>query len=605
MLKAWHLPVAPFIKVQQDRLFITLWLSGESLPQRITLRAEEDNEELSLPMQRLRQAPQPGVVAWRGEISLASGQPRRRYSFKLLWADHQRWFTPQGFTRFPPARLEQFAIALPDAGPQWVADQVFYQSFPDRFARSAARDADQDAVYYHHAAGREIVRKAWDDPLTGEAGGSTFYGGDLDGISEKLPYLKQLGVTALYLNPVFAAPSVHKYDTEDYRRVDPQFGGDAALLRLRHNTQRAGMRMILDGVFNHTGDSHPWFDRHQQGSGGAGHDPDSPWRDWFTFSEEGQAHNWLGYASLPKLDYRSTSLVNEIYAGEDSIVRHWLKAPWSMDGWRLDVVHMLGEGGGARNNLQHIAGITQAAKQAQPEAFVFGEHFGDARQWLQADAEDAAMNYRGFTFPIWGFLANTDISYDPQKIDAQTCMAWMDNYRAGLSHQQQLRMFNQLDSHDTARFKSLLGKDVARLPLAVVWLFSWPGVPCIYYGDEVGVDGNNDPFCRKPFPWDPALQDTQLLALYQRMAKLRKAHQALRYGGCQVIYAEDNVVVFVRVYKQQRVLVAINRGEACEVVIEDSPLLNVAGWTLQEGAGAFQDGVLTLPAISANVWSGR
>ena len=605
MLKAWHLPVAPFIKVQQDRLFITLWLSGESLPQRITLRAEEDNEELSLPMQRLRQAPQPGVVAWRGEISLASGQPRRRYSFKLLWADHQRWFTPQGFTRFPPARLEQFAIDLPDAGPQWVADQVFYQIFPDRFARSAARDADQDAVYYHHAAGREIVRKAWDDPLTGEAGGSTFYGGDLDGISEKLPYLKQLGVTALYLNPVFAAPSVHKYDTEDYRRVDPQFGGDAALLRLRHNTQRAGMRMILDGVFNHTGDSHPWFDRHQQGSGGAGHDPDSPWRDWFTFSEEGQAHNWLGYASLPKLDYRSTSLVNEIYAGEDSIVRHWLKAPWSMDGWRLDVVHMLGEGGGARNNLQHIAGITQAAKQAQPEAFVFGEHFGDARQWLQADAEDAAMNYRGFTFPIWGFLANTDISYDPQKIDAQTGRVWMDNYRAGLSHQQQLRMFNQLDSHDTARFKSLLGKDVARLPLAVVWLFSWPGVPCIYYGDEVGVDGNNDPFCRKPFPWDPALQDTQLLALYQRMAKLRKAHQALRYGGCQVIYAEDNVVVFVRVYKQQRVLVAINRGEACEVVIEDSPLLNVAGWTLQEGAGAFQDGVLTLPAISANVWSGR
>ncbi|HBR2125976.1 TPA: maltodextrin glucosidase [Klebsiella variicola] len=605
MLKAWHLPVAPFIKVQQDRLFITLWLSGESLPQRITLRAEEDNEELSLPMQRLRQAPQPGVVAWRGEISLASGQPRRRYSFKLLWADHQRWFTPQGFTRFPPARLEQFAIDLPDAGPQWVADQVFYQIFPDRFARSAARDADQDAVYYHHAAGREIVRKAWDEPLTGEAGGSTFYGGDLDGISEKLPYLKQLGVTALYLNPVFAAPSVHKYDTEDYRRVDPQFGGDAALLRLRHNTQRAGMRMILDGVFNHTGDSHPWFDRHQQGSGGAGHYPDSPWRDWFTFSEEGQAHNWLGYASLPKLDYRSTSLVNEIYAGEDSIVRHWLKAPWSMDGWRLDVVHMLGEGGGARNNLQHIAGITQAAKQTQPEVFVFGEHFGDARQWLQADAEDAAMNYRGFTFPIWGFLANTDISYDPQKIDAQTCMAWMDNYRAGLSHQQQLRMFNQLDSHDTARFKSLLGKDVARLPLAVVWLFSWPGVPCIYYGDEVGVDGNNDPFCRKPFPWDPALQDTQLLALYQRMAKLRKAQQALRYGGCQVIYAEDNVVVFVRVYKLQRVLVAINRGEACEVVIEDSPLLNVAGWTLLEGAGAFQDGVLTLPAISASVWSGR
>ncbi|EJR0222672.1 maltodextrin glucosidase [Raoultella planticola] len=605
MLKAWHLPVAPFIKEQQERLFITLWLSGDDLPQRVTLRAEEDNEELSLPMHRLRQEPHPGVVAWRGEINLASGQPRRRYSFKLLWADRQRWFTPQGFNRFPPARLEQFAVDLPDSGPQWVADQVFYQIFPDRFARSETREAEQDRVYHHHAAGRDIVRKSWDEPLTGEAGGSTFYGGDLDGISEKLPYLKQLGVTALYLNPVFVAPSVHKYDTEDYRRVDPQFGGDGALLRLRHNTQREGMRLILDGVFNHTGDSHAWFDRHQRGSSGACHHADSPWRDWFTISPEGEAHSWLGYSSLPKLDYQSASLVNEIYAGEDSIVRHWLKAPWSMDGWRLDVVHMLGEGGGAHNNLRHIAGITAAAKQTQPESFVFGEHFGDARQWLQADAEDAAMNYRGFTFPLWGFLANTDISYDPQKIDAQTCVAWMDNYRAGLSHQQQLRMFNQLDSHDTARFKSLLGRDVARLPLAVVWLFCWPGVPCIYYGDEVGVDGNNDPFCRKPFPWDPALQDTVLLGLYKRMAKLRKANKALRYGGCQVIYAEENVVVFARVYKQLRVLVAINRGEACEVVVEDSPLLDVGAWQVQEGAGTLHDGVLSLPAISASVWFSR
>mgnify|MGYP002773912930 FL=1 len=181
----------------------------------------------------------------------------------------------------------------------------------------------------------------------------------------------------------------------------------------------------------------------------------------------------------------------------------------------------------------------------------------------------------------------------------------MDNYRAGLSHQQQLRMFNQLDSHDTARFKTLLGKDVARLPLAVIWLFSWPGVPCIYYGDEVGLDGNNDPFCRKTFPWEPEKQDKHLLALYQRMAKLRKQSQALRYGGCQVIYAHDNVVVFIRVYNQQRVLVAINRGEACEVVLDDTPLLSVKTWLLKEGKGSVQDGVLSLPAISATVWAGN
>ena len=514
MLNAWHLPVAPFVKQNNDKLTITLWLAGDNPPQRVTLRAENDNEEISLGMHKQRSQPQPGVTAWRAAIDLSCGQPRRRYSFKLLWLDRQLWFTPQGFSRFPPARLEQFAVDVPDNGPQWVADQVFYQIFPDRFARSQSRDTEQDNVYYHHAAGHDIVLRDWDEPLNAQAGGSTFYGGDLDGISEKLPYLKSLGVTALYLNPVFTAPSVHKYDTEDYRHVDPRFGGDRALLRLRHNTQQQGMRLVLDGVFNHSGDSHAWFDRHHQGTDGACHNPDSPWRDWYHFSDDGVALDWLGYASLPKLDFASESLVNEIYRGEDSIVRHWLKAPWSMDGWRLDVVHMLGEAGGARNNLQHVAGITQAAKETQPEAYVVGEHFGDARQWLQADAEDAAMNYRGFTFPLWGFLANTDISYDPQSIDAQTCMAWMDNYRAGLSHQQQLRMFNQLDSHDTARFKSLLGKDVARLPLAVVWLFTWPGVPCIYYGDEVGLDGNNDPFCRKPFPWQKDQQDGELLALY-------------------------------------------------------------------------------------------
>lgn len=530
MLNAWHLPVAPFVQARSTGLHITLWLSADELPGSVVLRCEKDNEETSIAMTRQKNSPYEGIVAWSGVIDLSSGQPRRRYSFKLLWLDKQRWFTPKGFSLIPPARLEQFAFDTPDEGPQWVQDQVFYQIFPDRFARSQLRKEGQDRVYYHHAANQEIVLRNWDDPLVGEAGGSTFYGGDLDGISEKLPYLKKLGVTALYLNPVFTAPSVHKYDTQDYRQVDPQFGGDEALLRLRHNTQQAGMRMLLDGVFNHSGDTHSWFDRHKSTEAGACHNPQSAWRDFYSFSEEGLALDWLGYSSLPKLDYRSATLVEEIYQGENSVVRHWLREPWGMDGWRLDVVHMLGEGGGARNNLQHVSGITKAAKQTKADAYVLGEHFGDARQWLQSDAEDAAMNYRGFTFPLWGFLANTDISYDPQQYDAQTCMTWMDEYRASLSHQQQLRMFNQLDSHDTARFKSILGKDVARLPLAVVWLYCWPGVPCVYYGDEVGLDGHNDPFCRKPFPWNKRDQDLSLLALYQRMGKLRRQSRALRQG---------------------------------------------------------------------------
>lgn len=602
MLNAWHQPVPPFVVKQGQRLDITLWLQGDELPERVFLRAEPDNEEWLLAMKAQRHE---GMRRYQASLTLNEGEPTRRYCFKLLWADRQQWFGPQGWSPPPPGQLAQFAVDEPDNGPEWVADQLFYQIFPDRFASSGGEHGIQSGSYRHHAAGAEVIRRDWQHPLEDRHAASTFYGGDLDGIGAKLPYLQQLGVTALYLNPIFTAPSVHKYDTEDYYQVDPHFGGNAALQRLRVSTHKVGMKLVLDGVFNHTGDSHPWFDRHRQGENGACHHPDSPYRGWFNFYPDGRALDWKGNASLPKLNFAEPQVAEAIYRGEGSVVRHWLRPPYSIDGWRLDVVHMLGENGGATGNLYHLAGIYQAVKQENPQAYVVGEHFGDARRWLHAGVEDAAMNYMGFALPVRAFLAGLDVAYHPVRLDAAGCAQWMDGYRAGLPHGRQLIQFNQLDSHDTARFKSLLGKDVARLPLAVVWLFCWPGVPCIYYGDEVGVDGNNDPFCRKPFPWDPALQDENLLALYKRMTTLRKGHQALRYGGCQVIYAEDNVVVFVRVYKQQRVLVAINRGHACEVVIDASPLLEGKTWQRKEGAGEMHDDVLSLPAISASVWCSR
>ena len=469
--------------------------------------------------------------------------------------------------------------------PQWMQDAVVYNIFPDSFASGKGFISNEESRKEFH--GKTVRGKR---------------GGTLRGITENIGYLKELGFNTLYMNPIFAAGEYHKYDLIDYFHVDPCFGRDEDFRELVDTCHGNGMRVIIDGVFNHCGWQWDKFgDVVDKGK-------DSQYSDWFYRLEYPVCrpedpevypdYECFGYERMmPKLATDREAVADYFCR----VCRYWLEE-FHIDGWRLDVVHMLGEAGGARNNMQHVAGITEAAKETQPEAYIVGEHFGDARQWLQADVEDAAMNYRGFTFPLWGFLANTDISYDPQQIDAQTCMAWMDNYRAGLSHQQQLRMFNQLDSHDTARFKTLLGRDIARLPLAVVWLFTWPGVPCIYYGDEVGLDGKNDPFCRKPFPWQVEKQDTALFALYQRMIALRKKSQALRHGGCQVLYAEDNVVVFVRVLNQQRVLVAINRGEACEVVLPASPFLNAVQWQCKEGHGQLTDGILALPAISATVW---
>ena len=627
MLQAWHLPVAPFIQKRNRHLIISLWLAGNDLPQTVLLRYEQDNEEWLLTLLPLPEQPGQRYRRYRTEIPLDTGQFRRRYCFKLLWRNRQRWFGPLGWSSVPLAQMAQFAIDLPDPGPQWVADQVFYQIFPDRFAPGIAPSAPYQEPEPYAPAGAENYAGpggtassagadnpakpaaecagAWSAAFDETGNAATFFGGNLHGVVAKLPWLTQLGVTALYLNPIFTAPSVHKYDVADYRQVDAGFGGDGALRRLRKATRRLKMRMILDGVFNHTGETHSWFDRYEQTDNGACHHPDSPRRDWYNFTPEGRALDWKGHPSLPKLDYASPTLAEEMYLGRDSVVRHWLRAPWHMDGWRLDVVHMLGEGGGAKNNLQHIGGITRAAKSVNPQSYILGEHFGDARPWLQTDAEDAAMNYRGFTLPVWGFLAGKDIAGHPVSLTARDSAGWMEEYRAGLSHQQQLRMFNQLDSHDTARFITVLGAHRQRLPLGVVWLFCWPGVPCIYYGDEVGLDGGNDPFCRKPFPWRKEQQDLPLLGLYRRLAALRHDSLALRYGGCQVLVAGQDTLVFFRIYQQERVLVAIQRDQGQRTPLPWSPLLARVAWRRLEGEGIMTEESLALPGDSVTVWRGE
>ncbi|MGT3171176.1 maltodextrin glucosidase [Yersinia enterocolitica] len=611
MLSGWHLPVAPFVHLRGDALHITLWLHGEwlqgdNLPAQVFLRCEPDNEEWLLTM---KGELHDGFWRYRASLPLHEGQPVRRYCFKLLWNDDQLWFGPLGFSIVPPAQLAQFAIELPDSGPDWVADQIFYQIFPDRFASSLGEHGVKDGSYIHHAAGHPVARRDWQQPLDDVNAASTFYGGDLAGICQKLPYLQKLGVTALYLNPIFTAPSVHKYDTQDYYQVDPYFGGESAFLQLRSATRDAGMKLVLDGVFNHTGDSHHWFDRYQQGENGACHHPDSPYRGWFNFFPDGRALDWKGNASLPKLNFTSEDVVNQIYRAEDSVVRHWLKPPYSIDGWRLDVVHMLGEEGGAKGNLHHLAGIYQAAKDENPQAYILGEHFGDARHWLHAGVEDAAMNYMGFALPVRSFLAGCDVAYHPIKLSAEDCAYWMDEYRAGLPHGHQLRLFNQLDSHDTARFITLLNGDKTRMQIALIWLFSWIGVPCLFYGDEIGLDGGNDPFCRKPFPWDEALWDGDLLKLCQRMAALRHKSLALRRGGCQVIHTNGDSLVFIRSYQRERVMVAIQRNHASDIFLPVSPLLNVAQWQRLEGVSELEltdAGVnLQLSGESVTLWRGQ
>ncbi len=325
--------------------------------------------------------------------------------------------------------------------------------------------------------------KAWGDAVGAHqnTGAREFFGGDLKGIEQKLDYLSGLGVTALYFNPVFTAPSNHKYDTTDYFQIDPMFGTNEQFAQLCEQIRGKQMKIVLDAVFNHTSVHHPWFDIKQEGQGAYGN-PNSDFRDYYFF--EGQTNNyigWKGIGNLPVLNFENEQVRDYIYQSEEAVIKHWLKPPYCVDGWRFDVIHMLGEGDGAKNNAHYVEAFRQAAKSTNPNAYVLGEHFFEATQWLQGGQEDGAMNYYGFAHPVRALFAKQDIMYDPIDINALDFKEWVDEARAKVPFANQLSQLNQLDSHDTARFLTLLNGNEEKMQMALALLMTYVGTPCLYY----------------------------------------------------------------------------------------------------------------------------
>ncbi len=382
---------------------------------------------------------------------------------------------------------------------------------------------------------------------------------------QSLDYLQNLGVTALYLNPIFTSPSVHKYDTEDFEHVDPQLGGDQALADLRTETQRRGMRFLLDAVFNHTSDTHPWFNRWRiYPEDGAYQGEHAPYRSAYTFSDPKDPESyfcWQGSKVLPVLDFANPLVQDYFVRAPDAIARRWLRPPYAADGWRIDVAHMMGEGTGARNNAQVLQDLRRAVKEESPDAYLVGEHFSEATRWLQGDLEDGAMNYYGFAHPVRAFLGRQDIKYQPVRIDAAELDAWLTDARSRIPYANQLCQLNLLGSHDTARFLTLLNEDRELMGLALLLLFTYPGVPCVYYGDEIGMTGANDPYNRACFDWDPAHWDQDLRTRVQRLAGLRRAHPAMRRGAYKTLLAEGDQFTFARFDEDELMILAVNRAD--------------------------------------------
>jgi alpha-glucosidase len=521
----------------------------------VFLRSCPDGEQSIVAMEP---AGTDAVCRW-WQLDLPINMLRTGYRFLLRTTAGTLWYNALGPVAHYPTDANDFKLLAEYHAPAWVRDAVFYQIFPDRFADGDPTNNVRDGE--HSYGGRPVVARAWGEPPRKEHGGHEFFGGDLQGIAQRLDYVADLGANAIYLNPIFLAPSNHKYDVADYERVDPHLGGEEGLATLRRALDERGMRLILDIVPNHCGATHPWFKAAQA-------DPNAPTAEFFTFRKHPDEYeSWLGVATLPKLDYRSERLRELMYAGEGAIMRRWLRPPFGIDGWRIDVANMLGRQGPSDLGHKIGRGIRRAVKAESPEAYLLGEHFFDGTPHLQGGELDASMNYQGFTFPVWRWLAGFEIALtmgrpyaDPRPLATAAMVEQWATFRAAIPWQIATQQFNLLGSHDTPRLRSLLGDDLRLVRVAAALLFAYPGVPCVYYGDEIGLDGAGDPDCRRTMPWDPAEWDQELRAFFRQLAHLRRTAPALRWGGFQLLHAGDHSVAFQREAPEERLVVVARRA---------------------------------------------
>jgi alpha-glucosidase len=536
--------------------------AGEDAPiRRIMVRTCPDGEQDFTPMAVAGH--QPPIVWWEAEMVI--DQPSLHYRFILETNRGVWWLAANGVQQHEPLDVTDFRILADYDTPDWLGEAVFYQIYPDRFANGdpANDPRPEDYVY----GGHRPQTLAWGMPRPAHVPTSvSFYGGDLPGILMHVDHLEALGVNALYLNPVFSAYSTHKYDTIDYLHVDPHLGGDEALINLRRALAERDMHYVLDIVPNHCGSQHPWFLAAQQ-------DPHAPETEFFTFTRHPHEYtSWLGHKSLAKLNYSSPELRRLMYQGQESIFRHWLRPPFSADGYRVDVGNMLGRQGTIQMNAEVIQGMRRAVKDTQPHAYLMGENFYDATAQLQGDQWDGVMNYMGLAMPLWNWLRGyrqgagesrdpiiSQAAYPTPALEA----SWRQR-RATMPWVIGLQMYNLLDSHDTSRIRSVVGGNDSLHRLAVAVQLTYPGVPGIYYGDEIGMEDLPEvPHLRGLgcMVWEQASWNHDLFNFYRDLIDLRRHSPVLQRGGFQMLAVERDTFVYQREGLEGHIIVVAHRGE--------------------------------------------
>ena len=503
--------------------------------------------------------------------------------------------------------------------PAWAKGAVMYQIFVDRFYNGDSSNDVVDREYSY--IGEPVTRvKDW-NKMPASMGVREFYGGDLKGIWEKLDYLQDLGVEVLYLNPIFVSPSNHKYDTQDYDYVDPHYGvitkdggevlpeGDLDNSHAERYIQRVvnkenleasnaffasfveevhkrGMKVILDGVFNHCGSFNKWLDREKIYDRDASYEKgaflteDSPYHDFFHFYPDGSwpdnTHydSWWGNDTLPKLNYEeSEKLASYVMR----IAKKWVSEPYNVDGWRLDVAADLGHSEDYNHGFWRK--FRESVKKANPEAIILAEHYGDPSPWLDGSQWDTVMNYDAFMEPVSWFLTGMEKHSDmaaPDMIgDSSAFFGAMTDYGARFTMPSAQVAMNELSNHDHSRFLTRTNKKVGRTAFAgpraadmgvntavmrqaVVMQMTWVGAPTLYYGDEAGVCGWTDPDNRRSYPW--GREDNELIRFHKEMIRIHRDYQVFKTGSMLYLHGENGLIVYGRFQGEEKAVIAVQTG---------------------------------------------
>ena len=478
------------------------------------------------------------------------------YRFVFVAKGKYEWLNAFGLVDHDVHSNNDFRIIAVPRYPDWIRSSVFYQIFPDRFARSG--QVAKIPSWAHPREWNELPQGR------GEHTGSEFFGGDLKGVEQHLDHIKDLGVNGIYFTPFFPSNSNHRYDAASFDHVDPFLGGDEALHSLVKKAKKSQIKIMGDLTSNHCGAGHPWLTKALKNKA-------SKERTFF-YWDKTVAHGyvgWWGLASLPKLNFNSQALRKEMYSGKNSIVKKWISPKFGMSGWRIDVGNMTGILGKDDLHDEVMHGIRKAMDETNPNAWLVAENGDFFASDLNGLGWHGAMNYQGFMRPLWNWINKNNqigggfqgLPFEMPKINGSQLVNSMKQFNASVPWRSVVASMVLLDSHDTARFRTVVNGDVSAHLSAMALLLTYPGVPSIYAGDEIGLEGASGEDGRRTINWEDQTDwDHAFFKEVKKLVAIRKANDAFINGGLRWLVIENDYIIFSRQSKKQHIVVFVSRS---------------------------------------------